>query len=194
VTLGLGLQGRRAVIHPARGPLAACCAAALRAEGVDVGEPDAAETADLIVAIAPFSARGERDDLLTTERLNAVWNDAVVDVVSLFQRALPHMKAQRHGRLVVVAPAAARTVVAGADLDSIVALGLLGLQKSLSGELGPYEITANSVLWEGEAIATSQDGLMEGVADAVAYLCSEPAAFLTGTTITVDRARNPGMF
>lgn len=190
MSLELGLKGRRAVIAPAGSPLAARCAAALRAEGVEIAGLDAAETADLIVAIAPFSARGERDDLLTTDRMNAVWNDAVVDVVRLYQRALPHMKAQRHGRLVVVAPAAARTVVHGADLDSIATLGLLGLQKSISGELGPHEITVNSVLWEGGA----DGGLMDSVANTVAYFCSEPAAFLTGTTISVDGAGNPGMF
>ncbi len=194
MTLALGLDGRRVVIMPAEGALAACCAAALTAEGAQIAAENDAESADILVAIAAFNTRGDRDTLLTTERMNAVWGDAVVETVRLFQRALPHMKAQRHGRLIVVAPAAARTVVPGADLDSIVALGLLGLQKAVSGEVGPHDITANTVLWEGEAAAAETPGLIENVANMVAYFASEPAAFLSGVTVTVDGARNPGMF
>jgi 3-oxoacyl-[acyl-carrier protein] reductase len=190
----LGLSNRKAVVSPAGSPLAEACAKALRAEGARLVAPDQAEDADLVVAIVASNGRAADGGDLTTERLNAAWDDGVVQIAALFMRALPRMKAQRHGRLVIVAPLAAKHVVADAELDSIVSLGLLGMQKALSGEVGPFEVTANAVLWDELAALEGPGGTAETVAAAVAFLCSEPAAFLTGVALAVDGGRSPGMF
>jgi 3-oxoacyl-[acyl-carrier protein] reductase len=118
----------------------------------------------------------------------------VAGTAALFQRALPHMKAQRHGRLIVIAPLAAKRETPGADMDNLVSLGLLGLYKTVSGEVGPWDITANAVLWDDQQAEDDPASLRESIAGTVAYLCSEPAAYITGVAIAVDSGRGPEVF
>jgi len=122
----------------------------------------------------------------------------------LTQAALPHMKAQRWGRIVCivsdvfhrgVAPFSAYTAAKGAQI---------GWSRSIAPELAPWGITVNMVApgWipverhqcESQkakddylaAIPAARWGIPQDVADAVLYFTSEEASFVTGQTLCVN--------
>lgn len=118
--------------------------------------------------------------------------------------ALRSMIAARGGRVVHVVSPAAFLGKPGAGNYAAAKAGLVGLTKSLAGEVARYGITANAVCpgWvETELIAgMSEDeraaqlagiplgrfAQPEEIADAVTFLASERAAYITGTTLVVD--------
>jgi hypothetical protein len=172
------LDGRSvAICGPSDGALAACTQA-LVAEGAVLAQSSVA-TADIVIAEGQRRPDSDLLELTGPDELYAAWDD-VTAAVDTFRAAVGHMTQQRWGRLVWIGSAQAKSVDAESDeLGAIVSLGMLGLNKVVTGELGPSNITANAVLRGG----TATD---EQVADAVAFLCSEGASYLSGVTITVD--------
>jgi 3-oxoacyl-[acyl-carrier protein] reductase len=127
----------------------------------------------------------------------------------LTRRGLPHMKRQRWGRIVnitsevfhrAVAPFSAYVAAKGAQI---------GWSRSMSRELAPHGITVNMVApgWipverhekdpqaEKDAyhalIPMQRWGTPEDVADAVLYLASNEASFVTGQTLCVNGGMTP---
>jgi NAD(P)-dependent dehydrogenase (short-subunit alcohol dehydrogenase family) len=123
------------------------------------------------------------------------WHE-VEAVVTLFRAALPAMENARYGRLILVGPIEIKTMTGrDAALDRTIGLGLLGMMKALSGEVGPEAITCNSVLVDLDpADPSERDTLIGSAAATVAYLASPHASFLTGLVIGVDRARSGSIF
>ena len=123
----------------------------------------------------------------------------------LLQRAARAMvAAQRGGRLIAVTSVHEHQAGHGAGVYDAAKHGLGGLMKTFALELGRYGITANCVA-PGE-IATAMNGLdgadvnrierpgiplgrpgdPREVAAAIAYLASESAGYITGTSLVVD--------
>ncbi|MDP8921848.1 MAG: SDR family oxidoreductase [Chloroflexota bacterium] len=138
-----------------------------------------------------------------------------LNVTSAFlciRAALPHLK-RRGGRIVNVSSLAgvSRSIIGGAAYASAKA-AVLGLTRHLSGELGPYGITVNAVApgltfterveatfaARPEAdrqvtlgrIPLGRAGAPEDPAAAVAFLCSDEAAYITGATVDVNGGIN----
>lgn len=136
----------------------------------------------------------------------------------LCRLALPRMKKARWGRIVFIASTSAKQPVEGLVISNALRTGILGLAKTLANELGPYGITVNTVcpgytaterLEELVGIVSKKKGLPpkavrelwaegvplkriarpEEIGDAVAFLCSERAAYITGTALVVDGGR-----
>ncbi|QDU86715.1 3-oxoacyl-[acyl-carrier-protein] reductase FabG [Pirellulimonas nuda] len=125
----------------------------------------------------------------------------------LTQGCLPHMRDQKWGRIIHITS----EVFAGAwpEFCPYVSAkgGQVGLARSNAAELAPAGITVNMVApgWipvERHAGATQEDraayleqapmgrfGTPADVAAAVAYLASEGAGFVTGTTLSVNGGR-----
>jgi len=114
------------------------------------------------------------------------------------------MVRQKWGRIVNIASVVGLTGNAGQANYSASKAGLLGLTKAVAKELASRHITVNAVAPGfietamtdalGEKV---RDGLMaqipmgrlgkaEDVAQAVGFLCSEGAAYVTGQVLTVD--------
>jgi enoyl-[acyl-carrier-protein] reductase (NADH) len=82
----------------------------------------------------------------------------------------------------------ARSLDAGDDeIDAVVSLAMRAINKVIASEAGPSNVTANAVLYGGDA--TDDD-----VAAVAAFLCSEGAGYLTGVTVTVDSGTGSAVF
>lgn len=148
---------------------------------------------DIAVAVLPPLPEGPLESERVDAALSGVWNH-VTETAALFKAALPSMQANGWGRCLFVGPIEAKTLTAReADLERIVGLAILGMQKALSGEIGHDGVTCNSVLWTCESEET-RDERLTALAATVGYLSSPLADFITGVTIAVDGAATPGTF
>ncbi len=142
--------------------------------------------------------------------------------VNLARYAIPHMQRRRWGRIVVISSITVRQPQPQLVLSNTVRAGVLGLIRSLSNEFSKDGVTANNVgpgytatnrLLELKAhgakgsgrtaeqieeewirdIPVGRLGKPEEVADAVVWLASERAAFITGQTVLVDGGMYKGL-
>ncbi|MBN9510391.1 MAG: SDR family oxidoreductase [Alphaproteobacteria bacterium] len=120
--------------------------------------------------------------------------------------ALPHMKAKHYGRMVFTSSITGPRVTSpGHGHYSASKAGIVGFIKAAALEFSAHNITVNGVepgniLTEGmqqqrsaafirsmeEAVPLGRLGTPRDVADAVLFLASDEAAYITGTTIVVD--------
>jgi NAD(P)-dependent dehydrogenase (short-subunit alcohol dehydrogenase family) len=117
---------------------------------------------------------------------------------------LPGMRERGWGRIVVISSGAAKTGLRGQVAYSASKAGLLGMVKTLAAENAHHGITANAVLpgmVATEKVRAMPDEVIERltpllptgrmvepaeIAAAVAYLCGDDSAQLTGQEISVD--------
>ena len=132
------------------------------------------------------------------------------------KEVLPHMKAQRYGRIVNVSSKAGRTygTIAGAHYVSAKA-SVVGLTRQLAWEYGRYGITVNAVapglflsteriknLWASRPqeikdqlireIALGRLGEVDELAKVVLFLASDDASYVTGVILDVNGGRFMG--
>jgi 3-oxoacyl-[acyl-carrier protein] reductase len=128
-----------------------------------------------------------------------------VNVRAIFvaiQAALPHLGAG--GRIITIGSVLAdRAPISGISVYSLTKAAVAGLSRSLARELGPRDITVNTVQPgpvatdanpdTGEfadavrsATAVGHYGQPRDIADAVAFLARAETRFVTGTTWNVD--------
>jgi 3-oxoacyl-[acyl-carrier protein] reductase len=151
----------------------------------------------------------------TTEEWHRAVEPNFMSVVYFAHAVLPHMQKKRWGRLVTLTSVSVRQPLSDLVYSNAVRAGVLGLVKSLSNEFGRDGITVNNVapgytaterlkqlarsraaeagLSEqacldrlGEQTALQRVGLAEEVADALVWLASERASYITGQTLLVD--------
>ncbi|QCK86446.1 SDR family oxidoreductase [Phreatobacter aquaticus] len=167
--------------------------------------------ADILVYVAG-GVRGQKPKPL--EEVSGDDFDAIVDVnlkgAFLFAKAVaPGMKARGKGRIITISSRAGlATSLTGIQSYAASKHGQIGLVKQLSQELGPFGITVNSVApgfmatspdyerqwnnWTPEYranfannIAMRRMGKPEDIADAVTFLASDHASWITGQTLPV---------
>ena len=146
------------------------------------------------------------------------WNDAVQlllgSAVGLVYGFLPGMKTQQWGRIITITSQAVKQPVQNLILSNAVRASVVGLMKTLSNELGKYNITVNNVmpgytqtarlekLMEGNPafaevvreIPLGRIGRPEEFAAAVAFLASSRASYITGVSLAVDGGWIKSMF
>ena len=204
--MDLQISGRKAVILSDDANLATACANALEAEGVEIATlsplPDdgttvvefvAANQPDIVILAPAFSeaALDETVDDCMSDIMASHW-ERVVTMAAGYRAALPYMTSRSWGRLIAIGTVDAKEMTSrDGDLERISGLGVLGLSRSVAGELGETGITSNCVLRDP---SMPVDASHRGVAGAVTFLCSVGAAYVTGSAIAVDDGRSAGVF
>jgi 3-oxoacyl-[acyl-carrier protein] reductase len=184
---------------------------ALRADARDPESVDAAfgvveETwgpVEVLVANAGVTADG-----LIMRMADAQWDNVVrTNLDGAFiavRRATAGMLRARWGRIVAVSSVAGSAGSAGQANYAAAKAGLVGLVRSVARELASRNVTANVVEPGPITTAMTDDlpdarrdelarqvplgrfGTVDEVAAAVAFLCSDAAAFVTGAVLPVD--------
>jgi 3-oxoacyl-[acyl-carrier protein] reductase len=136
----------------------------------------------------------------------------LLSTVRLVRLVLPHMRTTGSGRIITIVSTSVKQPIDGLLLSNAIRSGVVGLAKTLSVELAPDNITVNNVcpgriltdrlrqiyhinerLQQGvseEAVLKEMPlgrvGKPEELGAFVAFLASQQAAYITGTTIQVD--------
>jgi len=130
----------------------------------------------------------------------------------------PHMQKTGSGRIINIISGSVKSVLTNSVLSTSMRMGVVGMAKMMADEFGPYQITVNNVapgmiltdrikhtLPKGadldetlkeraKNIPLGRIGKPEELAALVAFLASEQAAYISGTTIQVDGGANRGIF
>jgi 3-oxoacyl-[acyl-carrier protein] reductase len=147
---------------------------------------------------------GTRRDNLSPQLLDEDW-DAVIDTnlsgpFRATRRALPKMMRARFGRVVNIASIVGPRANAGQANYAASKAGLIGFTKTVAAEVARRGITVNAVAPGLVATELTSDvpddavkhvparrlGTPEEIAACVKFLASPEAAYVTGTTLTVD--------
>jgi len=145
-----------------------------------------------------------------------------MSVVYLAREVIPLMQKKRWGRIVTITSTSVRQPIPDLVLSSAIRPAVVGLVKTLAGEFGKDGITCNNVAPgytaterlaevagpQARAAGVSEDeirarwaadvplrrlGYPEEIADAIVWLASDRAAYITGQTLLVDGGIYKGM-
>lgn len=154
-------------------------------------------------------------DAMDDANWQAAFELNLLSVIRLIRAVVPPMRAGGGGRIVNIQSTSVKQPIDGLILSNAIRTGVVGLAKTLATELGKDRITVNTVCpgrigtdrlmgllrrrasdagitvdqvraAEEARIPLGRLGTPEEVAAMVVFLCSEPARYITGTTVQVD--------
>jgi 3-oxoacyl-[acyl-carrier protein] reductase len=149
------------------------------------------------------------------EEWEAAYRSLVLALRVLAGAVVPGMRERGWGRIVNVGSTSTREPIPGLNLSNAHRMAAVGFLKTLTAEVAADGITVNTVatgrfaterladasgsLAGAEEAARSEVpagrlGLPEEYGDLVAFLCSDRAAYLTGTVIPLDGGRTRSAF
>jgi 3-oxoacyl-[acyl-carrier protein] reductase len=145
------------------------------------------------------------------------WELTLMSTLRLTRMALPALRKSGRGRVVNITSSAVKEPNDGLLLSNVYRPGVIGWAKSLSQDEGPNGITVNSIApgyidtdrmkniyasGDDPAGARSTDeGLIparrfgdpQEIGDAIAFLCSTKAAYISGITLLIDGGLAKGL-
>jgi len=160
---------------------------------------------------------------LDDEKWETAFQRLLMYTVRICREVIPIMKNQKWGRIINDTSFTVKEPADRLVLSNVFRVGVISLAKTLSRELGEYNITVNNVCpgsfetermkqilderseKSGKSVDEIKAELIETIpikrmqkpeelADLVAFLASENAAGITGTTIQVDGGMVKGLF
>lgn len=154
----------------------------------------------------------------------AAFEQNLLSIIRCIRLVLPHMRRMQSGRIINIVSITVKQPVEGLLLSNTIRSGVIGLAKTLSLELAPYNITVNNVcpgrmltdrlrqtlgvqekiaqgMQEEEALSDltkdiplGRFGKPEELGAFVAFLASQQAGYITGTTVQIDGGLVRAMF
>jgi 3-oxoacyl-[acyl-carrier protein] reductase len=180
----------------------------------DIRDPAAVDSAfgEIEHALGPVELlvnnAGTTEDGLVVRMSDEQWQSVIdTNLTGAFhtiRRAAPKMMRARWGRIVNISSVSAHRGGPGQANYAAAKAGLLGLTRSIARELAPRNVTCNVVapgpivtsMTEGlsdewqvkaeETVPLGRFGRPDEVSAVVAFLCSDPAGYVTGALVPVD--------
>ena len=143
----------------------------------------------------------------TRQQWEAAHRSLVLSPMAFLERLLPGMRSRGWGRVVAIGSSAVREPIDSLQLSNAHRPGLVAAFKVLARQVAREGVTLN-VVHPGsiatdrmidtagsreaaeerarDSIPAGRLGTVEELAAAAVFLCSEPAAYITGTTLLVD--------
>lgn len=169
---------------------------------------------DILVNNTGGPTPGTTEDM-TAERLESYFFSMVLRVITLTNALLPAMKEQGWGRILTVASSGVIEPISNLALSNTLRPALAGWSKTLATEVGRYGVTSNVLLpgsiltgrlddLDGaaakrtgksmEEVRTTKEalipvgryGTVEEFSATAAFLCSQPASYITGSLVRCD--------
>ena len=130
--------------------------------------------------------------------------------IAMCLEAVGPMRTQGWGRIVAITSIGARQPIAGLAASSVARAGMTSFIKTLSAEVAPDGVTANTIQpgshatdritsLYGDSTAMTRDipvghlGSPEDFGSVAAFLCSQQAAFICGASVIVDGGASRGL-
>ncbi len=159
-----------------------------------------------------------RPSEFSDETIMRTLEENFLSTIRMDREVIPYMKQQRWGRIIHLLPSPAAQPADGEALSAASHSALMSFSKMLANELAPFNITVNNLLsgpiqtalltssLEAQAqeqgrtaeelaketmaaIPMRRFGKPEEVGDLVAFLASDRAGYLTGTSVFLDGGR-----
>jgi 3-oxoacyl-[acyl-carrier protein] reductase len=155
------------------------------------------------------------------EEWERYFNITLMSVIRAIREVVPVMKKQKWGRIINITSISVKEPLAGLIYSNSLRMAVVGLAKTISRELGADGITVHNVApgfhrtagldrivnkrvengekaediykeWE-QAVPVKKIGEPADLAALIAFLASEKAHYMSGTTIAVDGGRIAGV-
>lgn len=159
---------------------------------------------------------------MTDEQWLAGVDSTLLNILRLMRLVTPGMIQEGFGRIVHVTSLVAKEPNALLPISSTLRAGIMALTRLQATELAPHGITVNGVLpghtmtdrqvhlaeirsqresisvedalkKQAQTVPMHRLGTPEEIGSAIAFLCSQPAAYITGTNLLVDGGLTKGI-
>lgn len=160
---------------------------------------------------------------LDEEKWQSAFDQVLMSAVRLSKFAVADMMKREWGRIINITSVSVKQPINNLMLSNSLRSGLIGFAKSLSNEVGKYNITVNNIapgytltnrLYELAVVRAKQSGVSheailadmskeipmnrlagpEEIAAAAAFFASARAGYITGTTLQIDGGLIKGLF
>lgn len=137
---------------------------------------------------------------LDDDQIAAAVNANLTTSVRLVREAVPHMQGAGWGRICCITSYSVKQPMPGLSLSNLARTGLWAWAKTAAADLFPSGVTLNLVCPGPHATERMRQlggsGPMGDPGDfgrVVAFLCSQPAGFISGAAVMVDGASSSGL-